>query len=241
MSQISLLGEPLLKSERSQWFTPMWLCRLLVQWVPPTARVLEPSCGSGNMIAALLERGHNPALITGIEMDPEWAEFAKQRFNNSVSILCGNFFDFTDYELSFSGSFDCAVGNPPFEDNIHERFTMRCLELAPMVNFVLPVSIEFSRDRDHDLWAKHAKVVRRAKLPDRVKYGGKHQASFDSEAIKVVRRDAVREPDEILIVMEEVWTRRTDAQQQVKGSSPDEKRQIQSRSGNRTNTRRAQR
>jgi SAM-dependent methyltransferase len=267
MSQLSLTGEPPLKSERSQWFTPMWLCRLLVQWVPPTARVLEPSCGSGNMIAALLERGHDPGLIVGVEMDPEWAEYARKRLPG-VEIYTADFFDYYAQRLDKASAcscdmqvlamepwdpceacvhhrdayrFDCCVGNPPFEDNIHERFTMRCLELAPMVNFVLPVSIEFSRDRDHDLWAKHAKVVRRAKLPDRVKYGGKHQASFDSEAIKIVRREAVREPGEILIISEEVWTRRVDAQQEAKGTDSHEDRTVQRRTGNRAHSGRTRR
>lgn len=208
MSQISLLGEPELKSERSQWFTAMWICRLLVQWIPPTARVLEPSCGSGNMIAALLERGHDPALIEAVELDPEWAEFASKRFEGRVRVRVGNFFDeYFEVPLGRADAFDVVFGNPPFEDNIHERFTIRGLELAPTVTFILPVSIEYSRDRDHDLWAQKAIIRRRAKLPHRVKYGGKNQASFDSEALKIARRDAVREPGEINHVAEEVWSR----------------------------------
>jgi SAM-dependent methyltransferase len=217
VSQISLLGEPELKSERSQWFTAMWICRLLVQWVPPTARVLEPSCGSGNMIAALLERGHDPKLIHGAELDAEWADFARKRFNGEVMIDEGDFFDMHFWPRPGQrDAFDVILGNPPFEENRHERFIMRGLELASTINFIVPVSVEFSRDRDHDLWAQRAIVRRRAKLPHRVKYGGKNQASFDSEALKIVRRESVREPGEINWLMEEVWTRVDDA----KGMSP---------------------
>jgi SAM-dependent methyltransferase len=220
MSQLSLTGEPDLQFGLSQYFTPLWICRLLAAWVPPTVRVLEPSCGSGNMIAALLERGHDPELITAVEIDPHWADYARARFNGQVHVITGDFFEVKRKRWNgASPFFDMAWGNPKFEENSHARFIRHCLQLCPLVCFVLPTSVEYSRERDGELWAKHARITRRAKLPDRVKYGGDNQASFDSEVLKIVRRDVVRPPDEINLVMEEVWCEVTSQADAEKGTA----------------------
>lgn len=200
-AQVHMFGEPPMRAESSQWFTPMSIARRMAAWVAPHQRVLEPACGSGNLIAALLERGHDPALITGVELDPAWADHARDRFDRKVDISCA---DFITRETTLE--FDVCLMNPPFENAAHAMFVERALELVPHVIGLFPSSIEYGEDRDAVLWQKLAMVTRRARLPGRVKYGGAFSASFDSCVLKIGRRATVRSPEQTAVVVEEVWT-----------------------------------
>lgn len=198
--QLNLLGEPILQEALSQWFTPMYIAYRLAAWIPRGTTILEPSCGSGNIIAALLAAGHKPEHIRGIELDPAWAAFARNRFEGRVRIDCH---DFLDESIAIE---PCQVvaGNPPFEDDLHARFVRRSLDIAPRVVNVLPHSIEYGIDRDIDLWSKGI-VRRRARLPQRVHYGGRFSASFETVCLVIDRRTEPRRLDEVAQVMEEVW------------------------------------
>lgn len=206
--QAHLFGEPELKPALSQWFTPAWLARRLASWVPRGVRVLEPSCGGGALIEGLLRAGHSPMDITGIEIDPEQAAHCEARFEATetrgrpVMVMRGDFFAIP-WEADSAG---CVVMNPPFEDNAHMRFVLRALELAPMVVGVFPASFEFGKERDRELWATRGVVTRRARLPERVDYGGTQSPSFDSVALCIERRFAPRVHNERQLVCEEVWT-----------------------------------
>lgn len=198
--QHSLFGEPEVHPTLSQWFTPPWLARRLAAWVPRGARILEPSCGRGSLLAALLRTGHGPENLAGIELDPKWAAFARDDLR-PVPIVHGDFLTLP----YVPDSIDVVVMNPPFEDNAHLRFVLHALELAPVVVGVFPVSFEFSRERDRSLWASHGVVTRRARLPERVDYGGDQSPSFDSVALRIERRDRHRAHNEARQVLEEVW------------------------------------
>lgn len=199
-TQVHLFGEPPMRAESSQWFTPMSIARRMAAWVAPHQRVLEPACGSGNLIAALLERGHDPSLILGVELDPAWATHTSERFDHRVNVHC---VDFLEWECPVE--FDVCLTNPPFENAAHAAFVERALELAPHVIGLFPSSIEYGEDRDAVLWQKLAMVTRRARLPGRVKYGGAFSASFDSCVLKIGRRATVRSPEQTAVVVEEVW------------------------------------
>ena len=202
--QESLFGEPPLNAALSQWFTPPWMARRLAGWVPRGARILEPSCGRGSLIGGLLRAGHSPTNITGVDIDPAWAEQCKVDYPN-VLVLCGDFLD-ERFQPLWRDAFDYIVMNPPFEDNTHMRFIARALELAPVVVGIFPVSIHFGRARDRELWAQQALVTRRALLPDRVDYGGDESPKFDTVALRIERRLAQRRAGEVLTLAEEVWT-----------------------------------
>lgn len=202
--QINLFGEPPLLPSLSQWPTPHFLARLLTRWVQPGERVLEPSCGGGNLIAALLERGHDPKLITGVEIDPAWVEHARARFDGSVRIALGDFLD--PLQTNFAPkSFDVVLMNSPFEDGIHGRFIERALQVAETVIGIFPVAVEFTAERNRGLWKNVAQVVRRARLPERVKYAGTDSPKFDTIALEIVRRLRPRADDGRDVVIEEVW------------------------------------
>jgi SAM-dependent methyltransferase len=198
--QADLFGEPARDPALSQWFTPMWLARKLALWVPEHARVLEPACGIGNLLYPLYTRGHSLDLMTGVDISASFVAAARARLAEEVLVVCGDFF-----EMPLAGQYDVVLMNPPFEANAHLRFVMRALCLAPVVVGIFPSSFEFSVERDRELWATRAVVTNRARLPERVDYGGDQSPSFDSVALRITRRSKPREPGERLAVYEEVW------------------------------------
>lgn len=213
--QISLFREPpSYKRSHGQFFTPAWLAQKAAEWLPEGAAVLEPSCGSGNLIQAAVERGH---YCVGLEIDPEWAEFCRQRFadctlykdrfGGKLPILTADFL--TDYSLVESlvetHQITAALTNPQFEDNVHMKFVLRLLELVPVVVGIFPAGFEFSKDRDDRLWSQKGVVTMRARMPERVRYGGDQTPSFDSVCLRIERRTAPRAPGERMHVVEEVW------------------------------------
>jgi predicted RNA methylase len=196
--QRNLFGEPEQRAEASQWWTPMWFALRMAAWVPRTAHVIEPACGGGNLIKALLTLGHDPAKITAFDLDPAWSQHCRDQFPG-VKVFTGNFLEAQVFER------DVVLQNPPYEGDMHAQFVEHALRCAPVTIAAVPVSIEYGEERDRTLWAQKAQIVRRAKLPVRVKYGGAHSASFDSQVIKVCRRAELRAPGELCAVLEEVW------------------------------------
>jgi adenine-specific DNA methylase len=103
---------------RGAYYTPLGLTRFLTRWAVRSAddRVLEPSCGDGAFVAALVERfrdldGSLPAgQLFGIERDPAEADKARSIAPGSdIRTL-----DFFDLDPSAVASVDAAIGNPPY-------------------------------------------------------------------------------------------------------------------------------
>ena len=86
--------------------------------LPRNARILEPSCGTGNFISRLPHK-FSDAEVVGVEIDSVTARIAKQlnRENDNVKIVTSGFEE-TDFR---NNSFDLAIGNVPFgEQNLHD-------------------------------------------------------------------------------------------------------------------------
>lgn len=82
--------------------------------------ILEPSCGSGEFISALLPEFPN-ATITGIELHPEIYKAVSKKYEgdeNRVTIRSGDFlkYDANGYGATSSSSSppDLIIGNPPY-------------------------------------------------------------------------------------------------------------------------------
>lgn len=195
---MDLFGEPSRDPKQSQLFTPMWLARRMAERVPRTACVLEPSAGSGNLIAALVERGHPLDLIVAVERDPRWVEFLRERFPG-LCVFCADFMSW-----STSVQFGVALMNPPYEGNQHMRFIAHALEMSRRVWGVFPVSVEFSQERDDELWSQRAKIRHRVVLPERVKFGSS-SGQIDCEVLDIEPRPEPRRADELRAVTEETW------------------------------------
>lgn len=196
--ETDLFGEPWRDLEQSQLFTPPWLARRMVGWVPRAARVYEPACGTGNLIEPLIERGHRPELILGIERDRRMVDFATKRFDGRVAIRWSDFFAL---ELA---PVDLVLMNPPYEENEHLRFVLAALDLAPVVVGLFPADFEFTQERDSKLWATRGVVTHRAILPERVKFTG---AGGQNEhvALRIARRMRHRRWDDERPVYEQTW------------------------------------
>jgi 16S rRNA A1518/A1519 N6-dimethyltransferase RsmA/KsgA/DIM1 with predicted DNA glycosylase/AP lyase activity len=137
--QGDLFGMPPCDSSQSQWFTPMWLARRIARWVPAHARtrVLEPACGSGNLVAALLEVDPKQQVVA-LELDPRMAEQARLRCG--VDVVCHDFLKVQACDLP---PCDLAVMNPPFEGNGHLEFVKHALKFVPAIVGVFPSAFEF--------------------------------------------------------------------------------------------------
>lgn len=79
--------------------------------LPRDARILEPSCGTGNFISRM-PHSLSDAEVTGVELDSITARIAKQlnRENPNVRVIESGF-EHTHFE---NDSFDLAIGNIPF-------------------------------------------------------------------------------------------------------------------------------
>lgn len=215
-AQLSLLGEPALNAELSQLFTPMWLARKAVGWLPAGAAVIEPSFGSGNLIAAATEAGHR---CVGCELDPAWVEYARNRFadrkiysdrfGGALPLLTGNFLTMGSAlrELVATHQITAGITNPPYENNLHMAFVLELLKVVPVVVGVFPVAFRFSQERDSQLWARYGRVTHCALLPERVDFGGDTSGKFDAVVLRIERRQMFRPVGEQNAVIEEVWTK----------------------------------
>jgi adenine-specific DNA-methyltransferase len=118
-----------LQKLRGGYYTPESIAYFLADWAiqDPNTRVLEPSCGDGNILDAatqvLLRHGVSkaaiPQLVQGIEINANEANKAILRLDNrgiclSKQIYVGDFFSFCREQLLLQTKFDAIVGNPPF-------------------------------------------------------------------------------------------------------------------------------
>ncbi len=109
---------PELRKARGAFFTPIELCRHLVDWAirTPADAVLEPSCGEAAFLLAAAERmsrlGPGPGQLHGVDVHPASAQQARRILagtGHTTQIEVADFFTLTP-----SPRFDAVIGNPPF-------------------------------------------------------------------------------------------------------------------------------
>ena len=110
---------------RGGYYTPLELAQYLVGWGlrQDTKRILEPSCGDGNFVLAILQYLANmPTLspnITAIELIPAELNKAQARTTDfkkngaEIEWIGQDFFEAYSH-LKQNSNFDLIVGNPPF-------------------------------------------------------------------------------------------------------------------------------
>ncbi|MCL1866400.1 MAG: N-6 DNA methylase, partial [Oscillospiraceae bacterium] len=144
--------------------------------LPRNARILEPSCGTGNFIRRLPSY-FNQADITGVEIDPLTAKIAKY-LNPDARILNTGF----ENSRLDNNDFDIAVGNIPFGDynlndpdyakdwRIHDAFFRKALDkVAPggVVAFVTSSgTLDKQNPRVREYLGKQADLIGAIRLPN---------------------------------------------------------------------------
>lgn len=114
---------------RGSYYTPVELAQYLVKWGirDDTIRILEPSCGDGNFILAILQHLQDSSKlqnslspkIVAVELNADElskasaraAQFGKN--DPEIEWVCQDFFEAYGY-LKENGKFNLIVGNPPF-------------------------------------------------------------------------------------------------------------------------------
>src|SRR5688572_6286636 len=95
-----------------QWSTPAAVADLAVALAGPLggARVMDPACGDGAILARAARRG--PAALRGREIDPAAAAAARRAVPAAV-IEVGDLLG-DDAAIESPGSIDVVIGNPPY-------------------------------------------------------------------------------------------------------------------------------
>ncbi len=107
--------------------TPPEIASRMVQLadIQPGHRVLEPSAGTGNLLAPLIGM---KIEVTAVEINSKVCQKLRRRFPGEDMILDADFLKFTEQQL---GTFDRIVMNPPFENGAdikHIRFAASLLD-----------------------------------------------------------------------------------------------------------------
>jgi hypothetical protein len=105
-------------------------------WANPNLKWLDPACGIGNFMILVYKRlmdglqlwetdtlqRHNHIvrkMLFMVEMNVSNCDICKQIFGETdVNIICEDFL--SDHKYTFE-TFDCVVGNPPFQDDITKK------------------------------------------------------------------------------------------------------------------------
>lgn len=134
------------KRQRGQYMTPPSLATKIIDAVPLDTykRILEPACGGGVFLSAIVDRLstrrlHEQWELIGVEVDNQLAQdalttalhccsdrsYVRARICNSDffrAYLAGMSHDTCNGTISFDhGSFDLVIGNPPFGGTFHRE------------------------------------------------------------------------------------------------------------------------
>jgi predicted RNA methylase len=137
----------------SQWMTDPDLARRLVAELGDIAgqSVLEPSAGSGNIVAALLDAG---AIVTAYELDEHYVEKLRERFADAIaagglSVIAGDFLN-----ASIPKAFDSTAMNPPFEDGLDGVFVETAMRVSPRIVVLGRLAMLEGQDRYDQVWSR---------------------------------------------------------------------------------------
>ena len=83
------------RQDFGQFFTPPELTiKMLEKFTSLDDDILDPCCGSGNLLAAAIMAGADPKRVYGIELDAETHKIAVERLGKlgvpEKNIICGN-------------------------------------------------------------------------------------------------------------------------------------------------------
>lgn len=159
-----------------QFFTPPALAKEIVGWadIKPKAKILEPSCGVGNLVRWM----PRDAQVTALDIDPDvfddWDEEARDRWGMGLDPVC----DFLQYRAA-SDAYDMAIMNPPYgyvgsgkmrqaADRLHVQHALR---MCPEVICHVRANFLWGTERWNHVM-RFVEVVKMAVLVHRPSYHG---------------------------------------------------------------------
>ena len=108
------------RNEHGQFATPYSLAfaiaKDLLSRTKKNASILEPSCGTGAFISALLSIS-DQVKITGVEKDSSLYKIAQQLWSSDTCQIIND--DFFNYASLESQQFDAIISNPPYSRHHH--------------------------------------------------------------------------------------------------------------------------
>jgi hypothetical protein len=133
------------KKKFGEVFTPSVLIKKILDFFPksvwsnPDLKWLDPSCGTGNFMILIYQRlmlGLDKKfesekvrsnhiiknMLFMVELNPKNVAICKQIFGPDANIICSDFLANKKFFLDYS-TFDCIVGNPPFQDDVNMKGT----------------------------------------------------------------------------------------------------------------------
>jgi len=165
--------------------------------LPKDAMILEPSCGSGQFLQAIQERGYNMKNVIGVELEAKPYELAKKFYPEATIIQ----HDFLTWKAPHK--FDLIIGNPPYLTqtnlksselkatykgmfgeyydgiplDLYIMFVIKCIGLLKeggILSFVIPDAIlsNPSSQKARDFIHKTCTIVRASIMPERNLFPG---------------------------------------------------------------------
>lgn len=147
---------------------------LEVDWQRPDLKFLDPACGRGTFLLALLDRlveaGHDPAhvvdhMLYGVDRDPVQVRVAQRAFGLATGVSA-NIYCEDSLTKEWTMKFDAIVTNPPYQrDNngakrwtLWEEFVKKAMTQADAVAMVVPQSLT-SPNATFDVVKPHCAVL----------------------------------------------------------------------------------
>ena len=165
-------------------YTPQFIVDAMYQAIKTMglsedARILEPSCGTGNFISRM-PAGIGNGGVVGVEIDPITAEMARFLHNGDSRVqIVNSGFERTDLP---NNSFDLAIGNVPFGNyrlfdpdypqnwQIHDSFFRRALDKIASGGVVAFITDKGTMDKQspkiREYLATQAELVGAVRLPN---------------------------------------------------------------------------
>lgn len=168
-------------ASKSQWYTPPELAERIVAWAlhpAPVKSVLEPSCGDGALLAAIVNYcGPWLERVEGIDIDASNIARCRNRFRKwmdygDLVLSCDDFLTTEPFEgTAFEGTeYDLAIMNPPFKGGQTEAHILHALKWADRVVCHCPLTTLGGKARKASLWSR-VSLTRMVIHSTRPKYG----------------------------------------------------------------------